>query len=76
MTWPTHHLSSYSPCAGCGAHCDRGAESSAAEPCWGRVLFDPGLSYDEVQQVHRCTGHECADHRPTVEVKQKESQQS
>lgn len=68
--WPTLRLSSYQPCAGCGAHCDRGAESSAAEPCWGRVLFESDGEFDEFEQrVHTCAGHECAQYKLVFGVK-------
>jgi hypothetical protein len=59
---PEHRLSSYAPCAGCGAHCDKAACSTATEPCWGRVLYEFG-------EKHLCTGHESADYKPVFGVK-------
>jgi hypothetical protein len=62
--WPGRRLSSYAPCAGCGAHCDEAARSTATEPCWGRVLFS-----GELGEKHTCFGHESADYKPVFGVK-------
>jgi len=60
MPWPKHRLTtSYRPCSGCGAHCDRAGEASAGQPCWGQVLFEvlPERPDCAMPSQHTCAGH-------------------